>query len=88
MDLYEIEQWAAVCAQEMVEGKRKELGIPSSDSCLADSEILNSPMGTSMVRGFVLGAIDAYHEQFRETLLEKLGVDIGPLTVGGEVIDP
>lgn len=77
MDAYKINDSAGVMARAMVDTARKRYSISATDESLNDTEILKSPCGTAMVRGYVLGALRSYHQQLRQSLMEQ-GIDIGP----------
>lgn len=79
MDIYKINESAGLLAGCMVDVQREQYGIPIIDETLTNTNILSSPCGTAMVRGYVLGAIREYHRQLWSTLISQ-GIDIGPFS--------
>lgn len=79
MDINKINDAAGLMAGAMVDGARKQCGMSATDESLNDANILKSPCGTAMVRGYILGALRSYHQQLRQSLLEQ-GVEIGPFS--------
>lgn len=78
MDIYKINDDAGLMAGCMVDSAIDKHGLSATDASLRDAEILRSPYGTAMMRGYVLGALRSYHQQLRQSLLEQ-GIDIGSI---------
>ena len=89
IDVYEVIQDASTFTSailpDILKKRRGHFSIKEF-KLLQSENILTSDIGKDYVDNMILGAIVAYHEQLRNTLLEK-GIDIGDISVGGSLIE-